>query len=341
MLYVLNLIFAFLILPAFGMKIENQEQEVPEIPHAVFENEILLRAFTNLIKECVSSEETDNIKSFLEKVNNLFVNKKAMAFLRKYIPAKKDNDMRHLPFTPLLVFAIKQNNMPLFELILQHAKPTQKNIYLAFCFAIQNKYATQNHKFANMLLKYGTNYNNVSNLIHAAFGVEPEILMSHGIPENINNFLYNASDQGNVDVSKYLLLNNIDVNTHDDIHYAPIIWAAANQHEELIKLLLLHPKIDVSITEKDKWTALMWAAIRGNEKTIKLLLFKSTPDIINAQNLNGQTALHWAVAKGHKNIVELLLKNGADYAIKNCQGDTALDTARDCNDQEIIKILET
>ncbi len=150
-LYLLSMV-GFIISPAFCMEVANQEQEVPEIPHEVFENEILLRAFTNLIKECVNSEETDNIKSFLEKVNNLFVNKKATAFLRKYIPARKNTDEKYPPNqTPLLVFAVRTNNLKLCKLILRVSTDHSISEIIDVAMA----YATGNNTIENLLLKFG------------------------------------------------------------------------------------------------------------------------------------------------------------------------------------------
>jgi ankyrin repeat protein len=62
-------------------------------------------------------------------------------------------------------------------------------------------------------------------------------------------------------------------------------------------------------------------------------------------NRMGWTALLIAVllgnnSKGHIETVELLVKAGADTAIKDRQGATALDHARTRGYQDMIKILE-
>ena len=54
---------------------------------------------------------------------------------------------------------------------------------------------------------------------------------------------------------------------------------------------------------------------------------------------NGRTALHWAALHGKIQVVEALLNAGADKAVKDEDGRTALDLAQYNNHPAIVKLL--
>ena len=131
----------------------------------------------------------------------------------------------------------------------------------------------------------------------------------------------------------------------------------------------LYGGCDANIQDHAGRTPLMIAAYRGVSQTIEVLLNAGcdanlqdweggTPvtDIVvdeeffikMTQNLwkkrfspvGGHTALMYAVIVGKTSIVRLLLKNGCDTELKNNQGRTALDLARQFDEIEIVEILE-
>jgi ankyrin repeat protein len=70
------------------------------------------------------------------------------------------------------------------------------------------------------------------------------------------------------------------------------------------------------------------ACYQGNFQVVQLLL--NRPGIeLNAIDVDGRTPLMWAVEKGHDGLIGLLLEKGADPAIKNAEGKTVADLARD------------
>ena len=61
---------------------------------------------------------------------------------------------------------------------------------------------------------------------------------------------------------------------------------------------------------------------------------------MNIQNRKGETALMIAVSNQYINIVIYLIEKGADVTIRNNNGKTALDIAREKNFDKIVSLLE-
>lgn len=133
----------------------------------------------------------------------------------------------------------------------------------------------------------------------------------------------------------------------------PLMKAASNADVAAMKVAL-KPGDDIDATDSSGWTALMYAAVSSHSEPVHLLLaaganpnHKSpngdTPlmafaisgvfdeDLqhaganINAQNSAGVTALMILAAKGEADEVRSALNAGADSALKDAQGRTALD----------------
>jgi ankyrin repeat protein len=71
---------------------------------------------------------------------------------------------------------------------------------------------------------------------------------------------------------------------------------------------------------------------------IKLLLEYHAP--VNAPGPKGRTALHYAAAAGFLQVMTVLLDHGADYRIRDHQGETPLALARRYGRFAAVKLLE-
>lgn len=76
---------------------------------------------------------------------------------------------------------------------------------------------------------------------------------------------------------------------------------------------LLKRKADPSFTDKKNWTPLMWASAQGHTEIVKILLERSGKQAMNdnAEKPAGQhTPLHWSSFNGHLHVVWALIKQG-------------------------------
>ncbi len=129
------------------------------------------------------------------------------------------------------------------------------------------------------------------------------------------------------------------VNNPDEQGRTPLMWAAyanfrdaaaiAKSEEKRVEAvkLLTEQKADPNRTDKDGWTALMWAAWSGFPKVAEVLI-SSGADLEKADK-RGHTALMLAAMRGHVAVVRLLIEKGALTAVKNTDGKTAHDIARE------------
>jgi hypothetical protein len=120
----------------------------------------------------------------------------------------------------------------------------------------------------------------------------------------IENLLFDACENGDLEVVKDLLENNpdISVNQGDRYGWRALHFACDKSHHEIVLILLKHPRINV-----------------------------------NPQTEDGSTPLHLAF---HIEVIKLLLKDSrVDVNIAECFGGTPLWTASSCGDIEMVRWL--
>jgi len=137
----------------------------------------------------------------------------------------------------------------------------------------------------------------------------------------------------------------------------PLHFAATTGSLDAVRLLL-DRGADVEATSKSGATPLMAAAIMGHVEVVKLLITKGLANPDTAHSWSGVTALHLAAEMGHGSVVRYLcggrsredvidgnsgegifLMPPANTAAIKTNGGTALHTAADTNQTEVVRIL--
>lgn len=114
---------------------------------------------------------------------------------------------------------------------------------------------------------------------------------------------------------------------------SPLMIAALKGHKEMVRKLIARDA-DVS---KPGWAPLHYAATGGHLAIMALLLEHHA--FIDAESPNGTTPLMMAAHYGTPAAVKLLLEAGADTAMRNQLGLTAVDFARRGNRPDSLELI--
>lgn len=145
-----------------------------------------------------------------------------------------------------------------------------------------------------------------------------------------------------LEAARVLIEAGADVNAKDARQDSPYLYAGASGLNEILRLTLAHGA-DLTSTNRYGGTALIHAAERGHVQTVQLLIHAGVE--VNHLNRLHWTALLEAVILGdggprHVQIVRALLDAGADPAIADKEGVTALEHAKARGFSEMAALLE-
>ena len=150
--------------------------------------------------------------------------------------------------------------------------------------------------------------------------------------------LMNAASQAKYEVVKELIQAGAKIDLDDADGKTALLFAATNEDSKIAKLLI-DSGARINVKAHDGKTALMFAADEGDPETVKLLISFNAD--INEKDDDGKTALMFAAGTDDAVSVGALLNAGADLTAKDKDGKTALALAREGNQKEIIKLLES
>ena len=149
-----------------------------------------------------------------------------------------------------------------------------------------------------------------------------------------------AAKNGHEAVVKLLLeTGKVDANSTDFVDRTPLNMAAENGHEAVVKLLLKTGKVDTNSTDLVDRTPISQAAKNGYEAVVKLLLETGKVDV-DSRDRGWQTPLLWAARNGHKAVVKLLLETGkVDVDSTDLVDRTPLSWAARNGHEAVVKLL--
>jgi ankyrin repeat protein len=150
--------------------------------------------------------------------------------------------------------------------------------------------------------------------------------------------LADAAMEGNLDLVRSLLAENVDVNAAQGDGSTALHWSAYRDNAEMTRLLLAAGADVGAKTRNGEYTPLFLAARNGGAAVIELLLEGGTD--ANAPNGIGTTPLMLAAASGKGEAIEVLLAHNADvHATDTLNRQTALMFAAAVNGAGVIELL--
>ena len=134
-----------------------------------------------------------------------------------------------------------------------------------------------------------------------------------------------VSQSGHLEVVRLLLERGAVVDARIVTGSTSLMIASSKGRAAVVRELLARGA-DVNARDNDGHAALHWASIFGRAETMRELLKRADPDI-NAQDGTGDTPLIDACMRGHLMAATLLIGHGADLALLNNAGRSALFSA--------------
>ncbi len=142
---------------------------------------------------------------------------------------------------------------------------------------------------------------------------------------------------GNLNMVKFLVERDVDVNATDKYGCTLLHWATLKGHLDVAKFLA-SKGANVNAEDILGRKPIHFAVINDHRNIIEFLPDKGI--IVNSADKQGHTPLHWASWSGHLDMVKYLIDKGANINAK-CEADrTPLDIARGRGHSNIVKYLE-
>lgn len=159
-----------------------------------------------------------------------------------------------------------------------------------------------------------------------------------------------GTQRGDFETASFLIEAGADVNARAKDGMTPLHRAAQTGAIEMMSLLIskradvnavLHNPVGFADLDTPLHVAVSYLSVSDDETRIKMieLLLKSGANV-NAKNHFNETPLFEAAFLSGPNIVKELLAKGADPSIRNTDGKSPLDMAKEFKKTENIKVLE-
>ncbi|ADC61905.1 ankyrin repeat domain-containing protein [Allochromatium vinosum] len=156
-------------------------------------------------------------------------------------------------------------------------------------------------------------------------------------PDGPGMALIESAEQGDLSAVEQLLARNRQPNVRDSCDWTPLMKAALNGHAAIVERLL-QAGAQVDAMDSGGYTAMMLAASNNHAAIVERLLDKGAM-VDHQESTMGWTALIWAAKQGHVASVKALLEHQADRTLKDFEGKTAADWAREGGHEEILALL--
>lgn len=142
---------------------------------------------------------------------------------------------------------------------------------------------------------------------------------------------------GDLRIVKFLDANGAESFLSESFGYTALHLACHYNHI-IIVIYLLSKGLQIDKEDKDGHTPLQWAAYFGYDDLLRYLIKQgANPHHLDNLKMN---ALHWAAGKGKIKCCHVLLQSGVSLDVKDMNGKTAEDRARESNMYSTVEYLQ-
>ncbi|XP_052197957.1 potassium channel SKOR-like isoform X2 [Diospyros lotus] len=147
--------------------------------------------------------------------------------------------------------------------------------------------------------------------------------------------LHLSASKGYEDITLFLIQEGVDINISDNFGNTPLIEALKNGHDRVASLLV---KEKASLGMDNAGGFLCTLVAKGDSDFLRRILSNGIDP--NSKDYDHRTPLHVAASEGLYLMAKMLLDAGASVFAKDRRGNTPLDEAQMCGNNNLIKLLE-
>lgn len=251
--------------------------------------------------------------------------------------------------TPLLI-AAENGNYQMCELLLKagaNLNATNEEGFNAMHMAIQAKKlnivkylsihktlleAKTNSGHTPFLLAVQQNQKEAVEVLLKA-GVDPEATLG----ETGQNALHMAIVFNHIEMIQQLSTNKKLITSKPKAPFTPLMEAVRHARSQAFEILLKAGADPEEIPANKDQNVLHMVVLNNNLELVRLLI--SNKKLLEALTKSGLTPLLLAASKGHKDLVAMLLKEGANWAAVDNDGNNALHLAVISDKGDVVKLL--
>lgn len=231
-----------------------------------------------------------------------------------------------------LVYAAENGDVAMIEFLIEHG--ANLNTYIPN--ALANQVEEGNSTFLDLYCSSAL-FNAILNKQLPAM----EVLFHAGVDQNLGlTPIHLAILKG--DTAEISHFTTEEVNASDQIGFKPIHYAVLTDNADMIDALV-HQGADIKapvsiLIESNSYSPLQLAAASDSVVSAEMLIKYGAP--VNEVNLKGESALHLAAqTEASTEMFDILIKHGASINLQDNEGDTALHQAIKEQEMDAVKTL--
>ncbi|ETW53064.1 hypothetical protein PFUGPA_04690 [Plasmodium falciparum Palo Alto/Uganda] len=164
------------------------------------------------------------------------------------------------------------------------------------------------------------------NILKYLYSVKKEIINQLDA-ENVLSPIHVAAEEGHVEVLKFLLENEVNINLTNKYHQNALHIACLENQEKIVHYLLSH-NIDINCKDNINGECPLMICIRTRNENLALLILNEGKNInYNLTNIHGETSLIYSIFYGLYDVADILMKRGADVSVRDINGDKSYNVA--------------